>query len=1397
MPEFEKLRRCLAGLSSPPADSRAPTPLDLGFTPEQITPLSAEQLSTWGHALQKWRKILDDYDKSGKKSAERRRKHQRWKIEVENLSRTLEYSWQTLRSWEGGKRIPMAPYVYDGSVGADSKDWERKKVRSVDPFWDWLEQIVTWLSGPHAGLRLREALRPYWEGTEQQETRRFLSKVLERVKALPLKKKSGDLSNEEIEIALIDAFASIPEKLREDFLFDGAGDYCMWRSLKQITSTLQRLVSSSLLPAGALVGSSAALTALDGAKTPVPAWLLAPCASAMLKARIQLIKGLHNEHTQASYDELLEFLGQYHELPLDKEALYSDESLSAIRGFLDAGVYHEDMSWAIEKLSGCSALAEKALSPRPFRGLISALNRAGFDIEEWSPLNSSNLYDVVRLVTERGSTDIVSAFAMWFSALDSRALDTGLAKWAWNSLCDSLVLEGINTSLRRQLSEWADPPIDEKHVDSTVVELPDEIRHWVSRLGYYQRMCGKQVALPQSVLKILDARRREDREVFYLREAQTCGLADDRMMARLDLLEKRQRKGQTVPERRVLKKLQEACAHTALDAVRLLLRDEARRVWRQLLEQEPAKHLSEGQVVSIAAWAVGLDKPSLFRVRELLYIWDEAGLPYRKKLSLNTPWIKAAEERIDIDAWIAPRPFDTIIDGLPVQIGIAADPYRTLLMGTYFETCLSLDDFNNKAVLANAYDANKAVVFALDAQGQVLARKLVCINAKFKLIGYRTYVQGNQVITELQQQKCCALIDAFCGRWARDAGLKLAFFGAPARVSGLFWYNDGPTLWLPIAIRAWANSSIAQPDIEGLGEAKLTPAVEAALISRQSQCFELLHALGIWQSPNADESVDLSSLTGLAEETLAILARDQGDSDMARLMLEEAITQGGKLEAMISAATLNKTDEIAEHATVLGRLGRNESQWAIEVHKLVNANPASSLCEHYSYLDYTKDDIDRLLLSCLGSNSGIEVSMLHDAILGKEPFGEYVSHALIANEILADLGKSLPEKVVSETLQRSPDYAYLMSFNMSPLKFSTIEGIANADLGIPRQDSEMAAIFAAMGNALGQAEKLSGVKHRKSIAASAKYLKHASTKNPLALLVLALSFGNIYRDFIRKIVLDAPTEPAHMLALLINEGAGAEKILAPFLADDASKERFGEYTEFMLDHGTMENFNWTDLDFSSHHEDSQFRLIMFYNLYKCLDQNLFCITELAALLSSYDFVRFLSFRDHSDHSDVNMTGFAIKIARLIRRSDGKHTPVLVESLLSFLEHRSMLRHWGWSKDDAEFGHFELMLGKLTNGKLWLDLSDDRDIPMISGQICDRPGVWELLLDEAGEPLPILEKVDWASSDEISLPIDPKQASRIVQWLSENVSAENLSRAIKPVTEIQKLLVKSHIGRLGE
>lgn len=122
---------------------------------------------------------------------------------------------------------------------------------------------------------------------------------------------------------------------------------------------------------------------------------------------------------------------------------------------------------------------------------------------------------------------------------------------------------------------------------------------------------------------------------------------------------------------------------------------------------------------------------------------------------------------------------------------------------------MSLGDCNQLSVLANAYDANKQVVFmfADDDRGKrhAVARQLIAVSRDFKLLRYGCYMSFR--LNSTVREEIETAIASYCGQLAARCGLELADKGSPQAIGDHFWYDDGECQWPAAARAAWAEVS--------------------------------------------------------------------------------------------------------------------------------------------------------------------------------------------------------------------------------------------------------------------------------------------------------------------------------------------------------------------------------------------------------------------------------------------------------------------------------------------------------------------------------------------------------------------------------------------------------------
>lgn len=174
--------------------------------------------------------------------------------------------------------------------------------------------------------------------------------------------------------------------------------------------------------------------------------------------------------------------------------------------------------------------------------------------------------------------------------------------------------------------------------------------------------------------------------------------------------------------------------------------------------------------------------------RLLTHAAREPGTAITRKLPKNVEWIEKASAHFDVEAWLAARSESVTIGGRAYLLSTEQDPLEALRMGIPFDTCLSLTDGSNAgAAVLNAVEANKRVLYLRTADGTIVARKLIAVSSSWQLLGYRTYSALDGSVFE----QVDAAFERLCRAIAADAKLPLGNAGAPDKLHGGFWYDDG------------------------------------------------------------------------------------------------------------------------------------------------------------------------------------------------------------------------------------------------------------------------------------------------------------------------------------------------------------------------------------------------------------------------------------------------------------------------------------------------------------------------------------------------------------------------------------------------------------------------------
>jgi hypothetical protein len=142
---------------------------------------------------------------------------------------------------------------------------------------------------------------------------------------------------------------------------------------------------------------------------------------------------------------------------------------------------------------------------------------------------------------------------------------------------------------------------------------------------------------------------------------------------------------------------------------------------------------------------------------------------------------------IDATLWITPAPpqLYTGDNGRQVWVGLEEDPLEIFHMGGYFHTCLRPGSFNFFSVVANAADVNKQVVYARDAEGNVVGRCLLALTDHGQLLTFEPYCHDPALNFR-------EMMARFATSLAAGMGTTVAYHGRVATLVATDWYDDGP-----------------------------------------------------------------------------------------------------------------------------------------------------------------------------------------------------------------------------------------------------------------------------------------------------------------------------------------------------------------------------------------------------------------------------------------------------------------------------------------------------------------------------------------------------------------------------------------------------------------------------
>ena len=350
----------------------------------------------------------------------------------------------------------------------------------------------------------------------------------------------------------------------------------------------------------------------------------------------------------------------------------------------------------------------------------------------------------------------------------------------------------IPPSVKIAIDRWAQRrsgtrcPVVKEH------EFPRELAIWLRRIGHYRRLEGKKTSLPGKLVDFIEFRDRRGKELIYLAERLGDGSADQKMQQRFEHLISSQ--DAEIDVGRALRIAKESCLSGSLDALNFQFETIARTALERAGIPD-SDYVRDVGPIKLFLWLEQMESKEKRNLRSTMQAFREHGEQYKRWLPANKKWIRQARKRgINVEQWLDANRQVFSCGSTELRLSLAVDPTEIFQMGYRFDTCLSPGQCNEMAVLTNASDANKQVLYLFDKYGNRIGRKLLAITSEWKLAGYRLYLSEQRH----QQEAIQKIVEKYCFELASRIGIPLLEQHDSAEIEtfdGQFWYDDGHIPW--------------------------------------------------------------------------------------------------------------------------------------------------------------------------------------------------------------------------------------------------------------------------------------------------------------------------------------------------------------------------------------------------------------------------------------------------------------------------------------------------------------------------------------------------------------------------------------------------------------------------
>ena len=337
---------------------------------------------------------------------------------------------------------------------------------------------------------------------------------------------------------------------------------------------------------------------------------------------------------------------------------------------------------------------------------------------------------------------------------------------------------------------------------AALLDLAPDLAPTAAAYWYARWLLGQDADVPAGVRRAaLDETEKRRRELAHLEARVAAGDADPGIVARAASLRERMADGDGRQRARAADEARERLAAVTREAQMAAAERLLEECWRARLRVFLGRATTKPVVFTDDlrnALVIGtrIDENRKLLQRLLRAHLAGAARAFLDEHPKNREFrLRLEAHGADVDAWQGAHPRRLRLPGTerPVRLYVETDPLRVLQMGNAFGTCLGADGFNAFSTVANACEANKRVVYAVDDNtGRIVGRELLGLTDDLKLLRFRVYTN---VDTPAEAEALDAAFRRYVADFAARCRLATADTGTVPRLFARDWYDDGAHPW--------------------------------------------------------------------------------------------------------------------------------------------------------------------------------------------------------------------------------------------------------------------------------------------------------------------------------------------------------------------------------------------------------------------------------------------------------------------------------------------------------------------------------------------------------------------------------------------------------------------------